>query len=203
MFIPKHYDRHREWVLPQWDDPQLFGRKAPLHVEYCSGNGTWIAEKAQRHPERNWIAVEKRFDRVTKIAARKERLNLNNLVIVCGDALTFARDYLPKQSVEQTYVNFPDPWPKDKHAKHRLFREEFVEELLSTSTAFAKVTVVTDFFLYAQQVIEVMLEGNKWTSLLAHPFYTTEWGDYGSSYFETLFREKGMAIYYLIFTQMG
>lgn len=202
LFIPKHYDRHKEWAFPRWDDPLLFGREAPVHVEYCSGNGTWVVEKAGQHLESNWVAVEKRFDRVSKIVARRERASLKNLLVVCGDALTFTRDYLPPNSVEETFVNFPDPWPKDKHAKHRLFQKEFVEELFRVAAEDSMVTVVTDFFLYAQQVIGVMLEERKWASLLPDPFYKTEEKGYGASFFETLFREKGMSIYYLNFKKV-
>ena len=112
LFIPKYYENHREWSMPAWEDPQIFGRQAPVHIEYCSGNGAWIVEKALKHPEIHFVAVEKRFERVRKLWSKMHNLKLSNLFVVCGEALTFTQNYLSSESIEKIFVNFPDPWPK-------------------------------------------------------------------------------------------
>ncbi|MGH2612303.1 MAG: tRNA (guanosine(46)-N7)-methyltransferase TrmB, partial [Rhabdochlamydiaceae bacterium] len=110
FFIPDYYDQHKKWELPGWE--VIFGNTNPVVIEYCSGNGTWIAEKA-RDKSKNWIAVEWRFDRVQKIWSKMKNKKLDNMFIVCGDAQIFIREYLKDKSIDGVYVNFPDPWPKE------------------------------------------------------------------------------------------
>src|SRR5579863_3755958 len=117
LYVPEYYDHHGDYQFPGWLSAEVFGREAPIEVEYCSGNGAWIVEKALKDPSRNWVAVEMQFERVRKIWSKIHNLNLKNLLVVCGEALTFTRYYVPKGSFAAAYVNFPDPWPKAKHAK--------------------------------------------------------------------------------------
>lgn len=192
LFVPDYYHRHREWVFPGFE--AIFGNNNPVVIEYCAGNGTWIAEKAKNSPY-NWIAVEWRFDRVQKIWSKMKNYNLSNLMVVCGEAQTFTREYLPKHTVSQAYINFPDPWPKEKHAKNRLFQKPFIDEL--ARTVFGNVTVVTDDPTFADQISLEMLKS--WNPSFPDPFYITEWPNYGTSFFDTLWRDKGKTIRYFQF----
>lgn len=196
LFIPDHYDQHTEWTLPAWET--IFGNAKPVMIEYCTGNGTWIAEKAQ-DKSCNWIAVEWRFDRVQKIWSKKTNYGLDNLWIVCGDAQIFISDYLRDHQVEGVYVNFPDPWPKLKHAKNRLFQPPFVAHSSRTIVPGGALTVVTDDATYGHQIVETMLSHSSWRSSFPHPHYRTEWEGYGASFFDSLWREKGREIRYFQF----
>ena len=122
LFVPDYFDAYDSFTFPGWDSPEVFGTQRPVHVEFCSGNGTWIAEKAQQHPDVNWVAIEIRFDRVRKIWSKKKNLGLDNLFVVCGEGLRSSHHYFPEGSVDTVYVNFPDPWPKKRHAKHRSYQ---------------------------------------------------------------------------------
>src|SRR5690349_15082055 len=67
VYVPEYYQSHNEFHFPNWEDPSLFGKPGKVFVEYCTGNGAWIVEKAMQQPEHLWVAVEKRFDRIRKI----------------------------------------------------------------------------------------------------------------------------------------
>lgn len=110
----------------------MFGNSRPIVIEYCSGNGQWICNQAKNNPHLNWVAVEKRFDRARKIWGGLHRENLTNLIVICAEAVVYTRYYMPRSSVSELYVNFPDPWPKLRHAKHRLIRSEFLKEVEKT-----------------------------------------------------------------------
>jgi len=196
LFIPDYYDKHKEWKFPTWE--VLFGNTNPVIIEYCSGNGTWIAEKA-KDKSKNWVAVEWRFERVQKIWSKKQNQKLDNLFIVCGDAQIFIREYLKDLSIDGVYVNFPDPWPKEKHAKNRLFQLPFIAELTRTLKSKAPFTVVTDDPLYSQQLIAIVLLHGAWDPVYSFPHYTTQWEGYGASYFDSLWRGKGKEIRYFQF----
>lgn len=197
LFVPQYYDLHHEWTFPGWESPEVFGRAAPIEIEYCSGNGDWIVEKARAHPARHWVAVEKQFDRVRKIWSKMHNFALTNLFIVCGEALTFTRFYVPDQSFAFIYINFPDPWPKARHAPNRLIQEPFITEMARVSVEDASATIVTDDPTYAFQINKTMLANPFWDPRFSPPHYVTEWEEYGTSYFDTLWREKGLPIHYM------
>lgn len=198
FFIPDHYDKHHAFKFPEWDT--IFGNSNPVAIEYCSGNGTWIADKC-KDKRINWVAVEWRFERVQKIWSKKKNYGLDNLFIVCGDAQIFIREYLKTASVSEVYINFPDPWPKEKHAKNRLFQPPFIAEMSRTMVQSAPLTVVTDDPPYGQQLVEVVLANSAWSAVHPFPHYRTEWDGYGTSYFEGLWRGKGREIRYFQFVK--
>jgi tRNA (guanine-N7-)-methyltransferase len=199
LFVPAHYFQHEEWVMPAWHDEQVFGNDHPVVIEYCSGNGDWILERAVKHPEINWVAVEQKFERVSKIWVKAKRLNLANLLVVCGEALTFTKYYVRAREIDRIYVNFPDPWPKERHAKHRLIQQPFVLELARIVKKGGLSVFVTDFAPYASQMCQEMLDSSHWLPSFPDPFFKTEWQGYGNSYFDSLWREKGCTIHYIQF----
>jgi tRNA (guanine-N7-)-methyltransferase len=176
---------------------KLFIQTQPIYLEFCSGNGTWIAEKAQQSPEINWIAVEKCFERARKIWLRMQKTGLTNLFVVCAEAELFTRTHLQTSSIEKIYINFPDPWPKNKHAKHRLFKLPFIEEVCRILTPQGELMVVTDDVAYSQQINRVLSQAHALVSTFKDPYYTTEMEEYGTSFFDALWRSQGKSIHYM------
>ncbi len=200
LYIPALYD-HGGWVPVPWRT--LFANDNPVSLEYCSGNGQWIAKRAKQHPERNWVAVEKRFDRSKQIWKWAMRENLKNLYIVCSEGALFSKHYAPRNALDEVYVNFPDPWPKLRHAKHRIIQRSFVEVLEPLLKPQAIVTLATDHPEYAQQMIRTFRGSPGWESLHPEPYYLPEWPNYGESFFETLWRERKCNFHYMQFKFVG
>ncbi len=194
FFLPDFYDKHDRVLLPSFGE--IFGNSAPICIEYCSGNGAWILEKASQRPECNWVAVEIRFDRARKIWKKAAKAGLKNVLVVLGEGVTFSKHYLDRASVSEIFVNFPDPWPKDRHAKHRIIQSPFVQEMARIVAASGKMTLVTDDSTYAEQMRQVTLGSNLWNSLLPEPFYTHEMEGYGTSYFRELWESKAKSIFF-------
>lgn len=194
LYIPPYYQEHNRFSFPGFD--QLFDNQKPIALEYCSGNGSWIIEKALQEPNYNWVAVEKRFDRVRKIFAKAKNRHLDNLFVVWGEALTFTRYYLIKHSVDRLFINFPDPWPKNGAAKHRLLSADFLEELARVMKEGAEALFVTDETLYHEKTRALFLKSGNFYSAFPEPYYTSSLPGYGSSFFENLWRSKGKTIYY-------
>ena len=197
FYVPQYYNAYEDYVFPPF--ATLFKNAHPVCVEYCSGNGDWILEKAQAHPEMNWIAVEKRFDRVQKIWSKMTRRSIDNLLIVCGEAFAFTHYYLPNASLEEVYINFPDPWLKMRHVKHRLIQLPFLDELTRVLEPKKRVTFVTDEFGYLQETLSHFCRHPFFAPFFPEPYFTTELHSYGTSWFEDLWREKGKQIYYTQF----
>ena len=196
LYIPEYYDQYDDFTFPSWQDPQLFGNENPVIVEYCSGNGTWIAKKAMEQPSYNWVAIEKRFDRVRKIWSKIKNQGLQNLIVFCGEGFRLTQEYLPADSVDQVYINFPDPWPKKRHAKHRIVQPPFTEEMRRILKEDGKITLVTDDATYSEQMIEVLQNQEAMESVYPDPYFVDEMEGYGTSFFDSLWRDKGRMIRY-------
>lgn len=97
----------------------IFGRKAPLHLELGMGKGDFILAMAARYPEINFIGVERNMT-IQYIAAKKNAAApLPNLRFLPLDAQGLDLYFRPGE-VQRIYLNFSDPWPKSRHARRRL-----------------------------------------------------------------------------------
>lgn len=182
--------------FPGWNHDLLFPRHGEIHIEYCSGNGAWIAEKAGLHPECNWLAVEKRFDRTRKIWSKVKNNNLPNLVAAFAEGMSLSTNYLPSSSVAAIYVNFPDPWPKQRHAKHRIISSSFFHEVSRVLKPHGHLIFVTDDEPYSALFLQIAGEQTSLVPTLPPPGYSVPPDDYGTSFFDSLFRNQGKPIYY-------
>lgn len=196
LYVPDYYDQYDTFKFPGWEDEQIFGNTNPVYVEYCSGNGTWIAKKAQEEPSCNWVAIEMKFERVRKIWSKIKNLKLDNLFIICGEGLTITSRYFDDEAVDKVFVNFPDPWPKKRHAKHRIIQPPFTNEVNRILKDKGEFTVVTDDPTYSEQICEVLQGSSNYKSIYPSPHYATELEGYGTSFFDQLWREKGKTIRY-------
>lgn len=103
----------------------LFPSRQPLEVELGSGDGSFLGEYAGRHPECNFIGVERLLGRLRKLDRKGLRAGLKNLRLLRLEASYVIEYLLPLGSVKAFHVYFPDPWPKRKHRKNRLVNEHF------------------------------------------------------------------------------
>jgi len=193
FYMPDYMEDYGQYTLPSWQE--IFGNEHPVALEFCAGNGAWVQERAQSEPTKNWVAVEKRFDRIRKIWAKKKNHQLDNLLAVCGEGHTFTTHYVPSHSVAEVYVNFPDPWPKKRHAKHRIMKESFIEELARVLERGGRATFVTADKDYLERTDELFIAA----PAFGQRVLVTDPKEYGNSYFDSLWREKGRTIYYVAY----
>ncbi len=106
----------------------LFGNTHPIEIEIGMGKGDFIIENALRYPEKNFIGIEK-FSAVLYRATEKidMREELPNLVFLRFDAIDI-HEVFGKDEVQKIYLNFSDPWPKDRWAKRRLTYHKYLEK---------------------------------------------------------------------------
>lgn len=193
LFVPELLD-HYEHV--EISSETIFGNSAPLHVEYCSGNGAWIASKAAEFPDVNWIAIEKKFERSAKTWGRGKRDQLKNLFVICGEGQLITERYFKDGSISEVFVNFPDPWPKKRHWKHRIIAQPFLKQVNRVLSPAGQITFVTDDDDYSKVMTEELTLSKMFSPLAPEPFYLNELPGYGSSFFEEMWRAKGKNIYY-------
>ncbi|MBQ9579841.1 MAG: tRNA (guanosine(46)-N7)-methyltransferase TrmB [Lachnospiraceae bacterium] len=99
----------------------------PLHIEIGTGKGQFIMELAHRNPDINYLGIERYSSVLLRACQKMDEMEtpLPNLKFICNDAEVLP-DYLNEGDVERIYLNFSDPWPKDRHAKRRLTSSRFL-----------------------------------------------------------------------------
>jgi len=112
-------------VVERLNLAELFPKPQPLEVELGCGDASFLVDYAQRHPERNFIGIERLLGRLRKLDRKGRRAGLTNLRGVRIESSYFLEYLLPPRSTSVLHVYFPDPWPKKKHHKHRLINPHF------------------------------------------------------------------------------
>ena len=137
---------------------QLFSKPQTLEVELGSGDGSFIAQYAQAHPERNFLGVERLLGRLRKIDRKGQRAGLTNLRVVRVEASYLLEYLLPRGCVSAIHVYFPDPWPKRKHRQNRLVNQRFTELAKQSLAPGGVVHLRTDDLDYFAQMRAVFAE---------------------------------------------
>lgn len=106
---------------------QVFGNDNPIEIEVGMGKGKFIMELAAQNPDINYIGIERYSSVLLRGLQKREELEaeLSNIYFLCVDARELAEMFAPEE-VNRIYLNFSDPWPKDRHAKRRLTSPEFM-----------------------------------------------------------------------------
>ena len=104
---------------------EVFGRQAPLHIEIGMGKGQFLTALAAEHPDINYIGIEKFSSVLVRAVQKQNELELPNLRLIRMDADSITDVFAPGE-VNRIYLNFSDPWPKERHAKRRLTSVEFL-----------------------------------------------------------------------------
>lgn len=105
---------------------EVFGNGNPLEIEVGMGKGRFIMEMARLHPEINFIGVERYSSVLLRALQKLEEMELSNIYFMCIDAAELDEIFAPGE-VRRIYLNFSDPWPKDRHAKRRLTSPEHMK----------------------------------------------------------------------------
>ena len=103
---------------------ELFGNNKPICLEIGMGKGDFIINMALEHPDINYIGLEKYQSIVVRAIEKLEKLEINNLKLICIDALELGEIFT--KEIDTIYLNFSDHWPKKRHAKRRLTSETFL-----------------------------------------------------------------------------
>lgn len=107
----------------KWRD--IFGNDNPLRIEIGMGKGKFIHTMAKEHPDINYVGIEKYSSVLLRAVQKMSLEELPNLKFLRMDAENIAGVFGAGE-VDRIYLNFSDPWPKDRHAKRRLPSREFL-----------------------------------------------------------------------------
>ena len=185
---------HPEEKKGKWKD--VFQNKNGIYVEFGCGKGKFILTLAEQNPDRNYIAFEGSGSIILRALEKAAKMGLRNIYFT-KEYVRDASVYFEEDELSGIYLNFSDPWPKDRHAKRRLTHGSYLEgyrKILKKDHYIEFKTDNDDLFLFAENEFQQngleLLESTRdlhSTSLDAR-LVTTE--------YEDKFRSVGMKINY-------
>ena len=169
---------------------QVFGNNNKIKIEIGMGKGQFIYQNAKKYKDINFIGIE-RFDSIMAKAILKME-KLDNLILIKYDANLISD--LFDHEIDKIYLNFSDPWPKNRHENRRLTSKLFLEKYKNIFKDKERIEVRTDnrdFFLYSVESLGDM------GYLLNDVSFNYQAPDLIMTEYESKFRGKGANIYHL------
>ena len=171
----------------------IFENNNPINLEIGIGKGLFIIEMAKKYPNINFIGIEK-FDSVIVRAIEKiEEEELNNLKLIRMDAKEIEEVF--ENEVDVLYLNFSDPWPKNRHENRRLSSKKFLDRYESIFKNAKTIIMKTDNRkLFEFSLISFVNQGYKLEEL-SLDLYNDDYKDNIPTEYETKFKNRGQNIY--------
>ena len=200
--MKRHFDVGHVAIEPaalenlRWET--LFGNANPVEVEIGTGKAGFLLRRARAHPERNFLGIEWANQFFRFAADRLRRWGVTNTRMVRTDASHFIRVQCPRDSLSALHVYHPDPWPKKRHHKRRLFQPAFVEAAVACLVVGGRLAVQTDHAEYFEIIRSLLLERADLERVaFGDPVYGIDEAGGPATNFEIKYRKAGRDIYQL------
>ena len=194
-FVIQNPEKHRGEIV------SLFPSKQPLFIEIGMGKGQFITTLAKNNPDINYIGIEKYSSVLVRAIEKQTEPELPNLKFIRMDAENI-NDVFAENEVDGIYLNFSDPWPKDRHAKRRLTSRQFFaryEKLLKPEGRIQFKTDNSALFDFSLEEVEAT---NFKATEVSYDLHYSEWNDGNvMTEYEERFSAKGNPIKRVVFVR--
>lgn len=136
------------------DWQKRFQQKAPLDVEIGFGNGEFLGKLGRSSPDRSIVGIEVSWGCVRRGLRFVNREALSNVKLLLADTRVAFELLFGPESIERVYSLFPMPWPKERHARHRVFSHSFLRLLNNRLAPGGEVRIITDYEPYVEWISE-------------------------------------------------
>jgi len=172
-----------------------------IALEIGCGWGEYTRAWAALNPQTLVVALEKKLARVLSSTRTQKAERIENIRYMVLDIAWFFDGIFAPAQFDEITINFPDPWPKARHHKHRFVSPDFAATLAHTAAPQAKLTFATDNYAYAREAVTVFEESSAWQNDNGRFIVRNEIAGRPQSYFESLHRAEGALIYFLQFSR--
>lgn len=176
---------------------ELFPEYKRFVLEIGCGWGEFTRAYALDNPDTMVIAIEKKLARVISSGKTQQRENIENIRYLVLDVAWFFNGIFAAAQYDEVLINFPDPWPKARHHKHRFVSPELAHELAKICRPGAKLTFATDDYAYTREAAAVLEKSAPWKNTQGAYMARSELAGRPKSFFEQLHRDEGALIFFL------
>jgi tRNA (guanine-N7-)-methyltransferase len=174
---------------------KAFSRNAPIDVDLGCGEGTFLLAMAGRHPERNFLGVERMRGRVETVC--RKAVNIHNVRVLHLESAYAVRYLLPPNSVQTFYLLFPDPWPKRRHHGRRIATTEFLDAIHRALEPCGAIHVATDDRNYFERIDYLAQNDSRFGRI------DNSGNDLPETRFQKRFQERGKSVYGLVLRKVS
>ena len=143
---------------------------SPLVLEVGCGNGHFLTAYAAEHPGQTCVGIDLRLERIGKARRKQDRAGLDLLHFLRAEAMEFLHELPAAVLLRDVYMLFPDPWPKKRHHKNRLFNRQFLDALGARAMPGTRLFFRTDYKPYYIEAEEMVASHPGWQRLAPSPF---------------------------------
>ena len=172
---------------------KLFGNDNPTYIEIGMGKGKFIIDNALKYPNINFIGIEKYDSVVVRAIQKLENKDIPNLKIIRMDALEINDVF--DHEISKIYLNFSDPWPKDRHAHRRLSSEIFLKKYDNVFKNNKNITMKTDNRKLFEYSVQSFVDYGYKISDISLDLHCDTYPDNIMTEYEEKFVNKGNQIY--------
>lgn len=180
---------------------RVFGRSAPRTLEIGFGNGVSLASMAAQAPDQDFLGIEVHRPGVGHLLREIDHLGLNNLRVICADAVEVMERHMAPASLDRVLLFFPDPWPKKRHQKRRILQDSFVQLIHSRLKPGGHFHMATDWRDYAEQMLAVMDSAAGFTNSAGRGQYAVKPAYRPETKFERRGLKLGHGVWDLVFVR--
>lgn len=173
----------------------VFDRSAPIVMEIGFGGARFLVDLARKRPSHNVLGLEISLPSLRKAVRKLENAGLSNGRVLQADARSALWLLFTPASVDEVYINFPDPWPKSNHHQRRLISDDFLHLLATRVVPGALLNIATDHADYAAWITTCLERTPYFESRLPSTFVTSDPGRLRTKY-EQIAQSEGRTCRY-------
>lgn len=202
LAVCPYYIEHAEAYKGKWNT--VFGNDGKIYAELGCGKGGFAAQAALKYPEINWLAMDIKSDmlgvarRTVEKAFAEAGREVGNLKLVSQNVEMILTAFDENDRVDRLYINFCNPWPKDKHNKRRLTHTRQLKQYRVFLREDGEIHFKTDDDELFEESLEYFSEAGFEVKYLTRDLQASDYPDNIVTEHEKMFTEEGRKIKFLI-----
>lgn len=176
---------------------EVLNNSNELALEIGFGDGNFLIHRAKERPDLNHIGIEIKRSRFVRAVNNLLRQEINNVKLLHMDATIALDEVFKPRTFIEVYINFPDPWPKDRHKKHRIIDDFFLDKLSTIMKPRGLLEIASDHRDYVEHILTVFNRNSRFKNSFKSPGYTNKLTNRPLTKYEIEYRMLGREIFYL------
>ncbi len=180
----------------------VFGNSNLVDLEIGGGRGEFLVQRSASLTDTNFLEIEVKGKRIKTILRKLDPVHNTNVRLIRRFVDESIRKILPAASIRRIYIFHPDPWPKRKHHKKRLFQNRILDIFKEILVPGGEILVSTDHPGYADWIVDLFQKRKDFQGLYPDGYSTIPFTDHIPTYFECKKRDEQEKIFYMIFRKV-